>query len=367
MTRSISAGLQAHIAGELTTLATCWKMTRRDGRTFTFTDHDQDLLFDGDTYTAASSYNRTAIQSKSDLSPDSLDVIGILDSAEITETDIRAGLFDFAEVRIFMVNWEDLAQGALKLRRGRLGEVSLRGGRFTAELRGLTQAYSQHIVELYQPECRADLGDGRCRIPISPPFLGRNQTLPKSVQRDDRFAVDTSLDGQSVDPSDPSWQTTEDLVWKVITAGTTAATQPAYAGATAGTQVTDGTAVLEAEAAFKRFATVAGVTDNRVFEISVTEPRAVDGWFAFGAVAWESGANAGLVMEVKGWTQATGEVELFLAMPFAVQVGDTLTVYAGCDKQLSTCIGRFDNAVNFRGEPFVPGQDEYLTVPDFRG
>ena len=71
-------------------------------------------------------------------------------------------------------------------------------------------------------------------------------------------------------------------------------------------------------------------------------------------------------MEVKGWTQATSQVSLFETMPFTVAVGDRLSIYAGCDKRLPTCIGTFNNVVNFRAEPYVPGQDEFLDYPDAR-
>jgi hypothetical protein len=32
-------------------------------------------------------------------------------------------------------------------------------------------------------------------------------------------------------------------------------------------------------------------------------------------------------------------------------------VREGCDKQFATCVNRFKNALNFRGEPHVPGGD----------
>ena len=48
----------------------------------------------------------------------------------ITEDDLRAGQYDFAEVRMFLVNHENLGQGILKLRRGWLGEVAIRDGMY---------------------------------------------------------------------------------------------------------------------------------------------------------------------------------------------------------------------------------------------
>jgi len=41
-------------------------------------------------------------------------------------------------------------------------------------------------------------------------------------------------------------------------------------------------------------------------------------------------------------------------LPFAPAFGDAFTVYAGCDRTLATCQGRFNNKANFRGFPFVP-------------
>ena len=123
--KSVSAALAAHLAGPVTTLATCWRITRRDGREFFFTDHDRDLVFEGDVYKASSGYSRTAIANDSSLGVDNLDVEGVFDSEAITEEELRAGLFDQAEVRIFLVSWADPSMGSLRMRRGWFGEVAV--------------------------------------------------------------------------------------------------------------------------------------------------------------------------------------------------------------------------------------------------
>jgi hypothetical protein len=41
--KSTSAALARTLAGPVTTLATCWRITGIDGREFFFTDHDRDL------------------------------------------------------------------------------------------------------------------------------------------------------------------------------------------------------------------------------------------------------------------------------------------------------------------------------------
>jgi uncharacterized phage protein (TIGR02218 family) len=41
-------------------------------------------------------------------------------------------------------------------------------------------------------------------------------------------------------------------------------------------------------------------------------------------------------------------------------VGDSVRLEAGCDKRGETCRLKFDNFLNFRGFPDIPG-DEWLT------
>ena len=86
-----------------------------------------------------------------------------------------------------------------------------------------------------------------------------------------------------------------------------------------------------------------------------TEPNTT---FAYGLLTFTSGANNGIRMEVRDYT--AGRFGLFLPMPNAIAIGDHYSVSAGCDKTFETCVGSFNNAVNFRGEPDVPGTDRLL-------
>lgn len=166
--KSITTALSNHLDGEVTTLASCWRVVRKDGREFYFTDHDQDIVFEGNTYEAESSYDRTAVANGSDMGVDNMDVAGILDSDKISEEDMRNGLFNRADVYVFIVNWMDPTQGALKVRRGWFGEVTITDtGQFTTEIRGLAQALSHNFIEVYSAECRADFCDARCKLNIA--------------------------------------------------------------------------------------------------------------------------------------------------------------------------------------------------------
>ena len=162
MTKVVLAGMTTHLGLTVTSLTTLTRITRTDGVNFYFTDHDAAIPFDdGDglqTYTASASYSRTAISNNAAMSVDNMDVEGVFDDDEIKEDELRAGLFDYAEIKFSIVNWKDTTDGNIKMRRGKFGEVVLTPqGIFRAEVRGLTQELSQNIVENTQAECRADL------------------------------------------------------------------------------------------------------------------------------------------------------------------------------------------------------------------
>lgn len=80
-----------------------------------------------------------------------------------------------------------------------------------------------------------------------------------------------------------------------------------------------------------------------------------DDYYGAGLVTFTSGDNAGISREVA--TYAGGTFGMWQAFPFAVQVGDTFEAQAGCRKRFETdCQGKFSNAVNFQGFPFIPGE-----------
>ncbi len=55
MPRTTTASMDTHLAKKVTTLATIWSIAKLDGATLRFTDHDQDIVFDGETYAPTTS------------------------------------------------------------------------------------------------------------------------------------------------------------------------------------------------------------------------------------------------------------------------------------------------------------------------
>lgn len=90
-----------------------------------------------------------------------------------------------------------------------------------------------------------------------------------------------------------------------------------------------------------------------------------NGWFAGGALTWESGANAGLGALVRADVLSDGqrELTLWIEARAGIAAGDTFRLVAGCDKYVTTCRDKFANVMNFRGFPHMPGEDWVTAYP----
>jgi uncharacterized phage protein (TIGR02218 family) len=91
-------------------------------------------------------------------------------------------------------------------------------------------------------------------------------------------------------------------------------------------------------------------------------PSLADNWFNFGYVYFLTGANAGLIYGVKTYINATRRCTLTLPAMFDIAVGDDVSITAGCDRRLTTCKTKFNNLVNHRAEPFLPGTNVSVEV-----
>lgn len=162
--RTIDPDLAAHIAGGVTTLARCWRIARSDGTVLGFTDHDRALSFDGTDFDPVSGFDASEEVSATGFAVGGMEVSGALSSDRLDAGDL-AGLYDNAEVRVFLVNWAAPAERQL-LRVGHLGEVIREDGAFRAEVRGLAASLDETRGRTFRPTCDADVGDGRCGVDL---------------------------------------------------------------------------------------------------------------------------------------------------------------------------------------------------------
>ncbi|WP_071796273.1 DUF2163 domain-containing protein [Natronohydrobacter thiooxidans] len=166
--KQIDPALQAHLDDGTTTLAWCWRITRADGVSFGFTDHDCTLVFEDTEFEPESGFAASEIRAGSDLSVDAQDAEGVLSSDRITETDILDGRWDNAEVELWRVDWADTSQRVL-MRRGAVGQIRRGRMAFVAEVRSLAHVLGQTVGRTFQAGCDAGLGDTRCGVDLENP------------------------------------------------------------------------------------------------------------------------------------------------------------------------------------------------------
>ncbi len=260
-------------------------MRRRDGLVLGFTDHDADLVFEGVTFRAGSGMDASALQSATGLAVDNAQASGALTDAAISETDIRAGRYDDADIHQWIVDWSDVSLRVLMFR-GSFGEIRRSDGAFEVEVRGLAEKLNVPVGRAILRTCDRRLGDARCGVDLSNPA----------------FAAETV----------------------------------AVEGSAGGSVVATG---LDAFSA---------------------------GWFRDGTLTWLSGANAGRRVSIKEDVlreDGARLVRLREQAPVRIAAGDRFRIVAGCDKSADSCRAKFDNIMNFRGFPHLPGEDWVTAYP----
>lgn len=261
--------------GPLTVLAFCWRLQRADGAGLALTSSDRDLSRDGALYRATPGITPASVSRSLGLDPDSAEISGALDSDALSEKDLALGRWNGATAKLFAVDWSDPTGETIALLGGELGEVTIAGEGFSAELRGAASRLTAPACPATSPECRARLGDKQCRVDLA---------------------------GRSLR------------------------------------------------------ATVISAVDNLI-ELDVTAGDR----FLFGRLRYLSGDNCGLSSTMLAVNAAT--ISLRDRPRAKVEPGTVVELQEGCDKRFETCVSRFDNVANFRGEPHLPGTDLLTRYP----
>lgn len=164
--KELPPGLAASLASGVTTLARCWRITRRDGIVIGVTEHDRDLTVDATSFHATAGVGGSENPSTLGFAANAGELTGALTADQLLEGDLAAGLYDGAGVELLLADWSSPAD-FIRLRRARIGEVRRENGVFVAELRGLADALGQVRGRLFTTRCDADLGDGRCGVNLA--------------------------------------------------------------------------------------------------------------------------------------------------------------------------------------------------------
>lgn len=85
-----------------------------------------------------------------------------------------------------------------------------------------------------------------------------------------------------------------------------------------------------------------------------------DDWFTRGVLTFSSGRSVTIKRHIASAPNA--RIDLWHPPRFAIAIGESVMLQAGCDKQFTTCKTKFNNQINFRGFPHMPGSDFVMAV-----
>ena len=300
MPRQITKNIFKHLKQGNTTLAMCWKLRLKSGNELGFTNHDNDIVFDNLRYVAKSGFTASTVSNKSNLSVDGMDIQGVLDHDIITKADLLSGIYDNAEIWVFLINYLRPGDGIVKLQRGHLGEVKLGQDVFIAEVRGLVQALNAKLGEVFSPNCRAKFCDQRCKLSVS------------------EYTIENLYVSDVIDHKNFLFDICENTANK-------------------NDDVEDKDADIDTKRKY----------------ISINSDI-----FSNGSIKFINGLNCDLRVVLKYCRDF--EIQTLLPLPNIVNVGDKFQLFAGCNKTFNMCSKFYNNAVNFRGEPHIPNRHDSL-------
>ncbi len=284
--RTVSGGLATRLANETTTLCRLLTIILANGTTtYRFVDLDYPITVAGNLYSADYAFDVSAIEVKLGTGTASSYKVDLaLSAASISRDIVESGALDGADIEVRIVDYQSLSDGTVLLLKGTLDECEYKDKLVASiDVATLLSQSLQIFVEAFSSNCRADLGDARCKVPL-------------------------------------------------VSASTDTHGNPMHASFTVTSSPTD-------------------------FQVLGTDLADADGTWDNGLVLFLTGANEGFALEIG--TYAGGDITLSLITPFPSVIGDTGTVYAGCNKILGdgsdpTTGGctKYQNWLNFRGEPF---------------
>jgi len=164
--KKLSHDIREHLQGEVTTLCRCWIISRKDGSSIGFTDHDRDLEVEGIICERNAGAETSGVEERIGLNINSAEVSGALQSDYIKAEDIDAGLYDNASISVYVVNWQNADQYFLD-HTYLVGSITREDNLYRMELRGLASKLDQTQGRHFVPRCQADLGDDRCKVSLN--------------------------------------------------------------------------------------------------------------------------------------------------------------------------------------------------------
>jgi uncharacterized phage protein (TIGR02218 family) len=287
-------------------LATCWQITRTDNTIYRFTDHNHNITYNEQVYYPAGGFERSSYRKEAGLKSQSVEFDGVLSDSKITEEDIRKDLYRDARVDEYLVDWMQPWAGYFEYNVFFIISVTREcgadedEGMWRAETAGYGHYLKQKIGRNFTRRCGHTFGDSKC-------------TMSKTFHN---FEV-TSITGY-----DPKIE----------------------------------------------------------FECDASYYTYVDDYFRNYVFEWTTGDNTGIKSIVLNSATTGGTpgsphyIKLTIPLNKPIQVGDDFKFHDQCNYEVTTVADDPDrnphgcstvgNIINYGGQPYMPGMNDMVSMPD---
>jgi uncharacterized phage protein (TIGR02218 family) len=343
------------------------EIERQDGEFLRCTDHDRPLTFEGQTFRPIVMGSLSADRREAGLRSGSQEARGLIDGTYVTIDDLEGNRYLGAQVRQILVDWRR-PWVALASHRRWIRSIVRTGSTWTASLEGRTQGLQRpqagRFGGTFRPKCPYRLGGEFCRKDIS-----------EWTQIDaPETGTTSSATNLTMTVVGAGWTVDEWEGYTVLLHG-----GPTYVGSGQERVIASNTSdtitliepwdTIPSATPFKigRGPYVDVVVRSRYeFEFDATYFTGTfeDGWYRDGTVEWTTGDNAGSIHAIADYIEASRRIVLLIPTQNDVQVGDRAIVRVGCDGLIGTCRDKFDNVVNFGGDPFAPSAQQIIEPPE---
>lgn len=145
-------------------LAAIITLVLRGGQVLRMTDHDEPITRGGQTWRPLCGLRRTATSISAGLDVNGQDLSGYFEGGGITADLIDAGELDGATAFTDLVDVRAPdAYDLIPLLPGRVADIETERDTFTLQLNDDAELLQQQFGEVTSPDCRANLGDARCK------------------------------------------------------------------------------------------------------------------------------------------------------------------------------------------------------------
>lgn len=156
---TIAPGVAEFIAGRNPCLAKLWTITRTDSTVLYFTNHDREIIYDGNTYTPAGGFDGSADRLDGGLREHNKTAKGLITSDRITIEDCMGGVYEDAVVTESSIDWRYPWAGVIYTRKWWVDRVKFDGEIFEAEMAGPSRNLRNQVGDIWARTCRHRLGE----------------------------------------------------------------------------------------------------------------------------------------------------------------------------------------------------------------